>query len=293
MMGPQHNQPFRQPTPIPPPTALPPPRPPINPPPNSPPPGPEPAATPNFVTKPTSFTQSEDDVKSYILRRLGYGIIDVELTDDMMQDVVIDTKRWFSFRIGQKKLLQIPLTTATNVYVLEPEVTEVLRVFLPTSHFPAVDTDDFSYTYSLLFGQWRSPGASPLPYSDLVQRLQYLNQSKKIFSADREWDYNRENHELLIMPRPSIVGNMLVEVWTNNIDTRELGPEDYNLFIRWAIAHSKELLGQMRAKWDSVPMVGGDKGMNGEKLIEESKAEKEQIEKDGIHWRRATPIIFE
>jgi hypothetical protein len=236
---------------------------------------------------------TEDQIKAYILRRLGSGIVDVELTEDQQSDVVVDTKRWFSFRLGQKRILQIPLTTATNAYVLEPDVTEVLRVFLPTSHFPAVDTDDFSYTYSLLFGQWRSPGASPLPYSDLVQRLQYLNMSKKIFSADREWDYNKDTHELLIMPRPSIVGNMLVEVWTKNIDTRDLGPEDENLFLRYALAQAKEFLGEIRSKWDNIPMVGGDKGLNGEKLLEEAKEAKEQLEKDVINWRRATSIIME
>lgn len=236
---------------------------------------------------------SEDEIKGYILRRLGAGIIDVELTTDQQQDIVNDAKRWFSTRLGMKKVLQIPLTTATNVYVLDPDVIEVLRVYLPSSHFPAVDTDDFSYTYSLLFGQWRSPGASPLPYSDLVQRLQYLNMSKKIFSADREWDYNKATHELLITPRPSIVGNMLVEVWTKNIDTRELEPEDEGLFLRFALAHAKEFLGEIRSKWDSMPMVGGDKGMNGEKLLEEAKEAKEQLEKDVINWRRTTPIILE
>lgn len=236
---------------------------------------------------------TEDEIKAYVLRRLGYGVVDVELTNEQQNDVIIDTKRWFAFRLGQKRIMQIPLTTATNVYVLDPDVIEVLRVFLPTSHFPAVDTDDFSYTYSLLFGQWRSPGASPMPYSDLVQRLQYLNMSKKIFSADREWDYNKDTRELLIMPRPSIVGNMLVEVWTKNIDTRDLLPEDESIFIRYALAHAKEFLGEIRNKWDSIPMVGGDKGMNGERLLEEAKEAKEQLEKDVINWRRATAIIME
>ena len=239
------------------------------------------------------MAMTEDEIKAYVLRRLGFGIVDVELTADQQNDFMADTKRWFSFRLGQKRMLQIPLTTATNVYVLDPDVIEVLRVFLPTSNFPAVDTDDFSYTYSLLFGQWRSPGASPLPYSDLVQRLQNLNMSKKIFSADREWDYNKDTHELLIMPRPSIVGNMLVEIWTQNIDTRDLQPEDENLFLRYALAQAKEFLGEIRTKWDNIPMVGGDKGMNGEKLLEEAKAEKEQLEKDAINWRRAAPIILE
>jgi len=234
-----------------------------------------------------------DAIKAYVLRRLGDGVIDVELTPDHMDDMIVDTNRWFGHRLGQKRVIQIPLTTATNVYILEPDVTEVLQVFLPSAHFPAVDTDDFSYTYSLLFGQWRSPGASPMPYSDLVQRLQYLSMSKKIFSADREWSYNRDNHELLIMPRPSIVGNMLVEVWTIDIDTRQFGPEDESLYLRYSLATAKEYLGQIRSKWDSMPMVGGDKGLNGDKLLEEAKETKEQLEKDVINWRRATPIIME
>ena len=239
------------------------------------------------------MAKTEDEVKSYVLRRLGSGIIDVELTTEHLNDVMDDTKRWFGFRLGQKKVIQVPLTTATNVYILDPDVTQVLRVFLPTAHFPAVDTDDFSYTYSLLFGQWRSPGASPMPYSDLVQRLQYLNMTKKIFSADREWDYNPDSRELLIMPRPSIVGNMLVEVWSRDIDTRQFGPEDEDLFLRYALAQAKEFLGEIRNKWDSIPMVGGDKGLNGERLLEEAQASKEQLEKDVINWRRATPIILE
>ena len=236
---------------------------------------------------------TEDDIKAYVIRRLGGGIVDVELTQEHMSDVINDTKRWFGFRLGQKRPLQIPLTTATNVYILDPDVTEVLDVYLPSSHFPAVDTDDFSYTYSLLFGQWRSPGSSPMPYSDLVQRLQYLNMSKKIFSADREWSYDRDTRELLIMPRPSIVGNMIVMVWTRDIDTRQFGPEDENLFLRYSLATAKEFLGEVRSKWDSMPMVGGDKSLNGEKLLESAKIEKEQLEKDAINWRRATPIIME
>ena len=236
---------------------------------------------------------TEEDIKAYTVRRLGGGVIDVELTPEQLDDILSNAKRWFSYRLGQKKAIQIPLTTATNVYILDPDVIEVLEVYLPTAHFPAVDTDDFSYTYSLLFGQWRSPGASPMPYSDLVQRLQYLNVSKKIFSADREWRYDRDTRELLIMPRPSIVGNMIVLVWTLDVDTRQFGPEDEDLFLRYTLAEAKEWLGDIRSKWDNIPMVGGDRGLNGEKLKEEAKEAKEKLEKDAINWRRATPIIME
>ena len=235
---------------------------------------------------------TEDEIKGYVKRRLGSGIIDVELTEDQMGDVLSDTRRWYSFRAGQKRFIQIPLLTSTNVYVLDPDVIEVLQVIIPGSHFPAVDTDDFSYTYSMLFGQWRSPGASPLPYSDLVQRLQYLSMSQKIFSADREWNYNQSTRELEIMPRPSIVGNALGEIWTKNIDTRELLPQDEALFLRYALATAKEFLGEIRSKYDSMTTVGGDRTLNGEKLLAEAKEEKEQLEKDVITWRRPVAIIM-
>lgn len=239
------------------------------------------------------MAMTEEEIKGYVLRRLGAGIVDVELTLDHMEDVIRDSKRWFGHRVGQKRMIQVPLLTSSNVYVMDPDVTDVLRVHLPSSHFPAVDTDDFSSTYSMMFGQWRNPGQSPLPYSDLLQRMQYLNVSRKLFSADREWDYDPRTRELQIMPRPSIVGNMLVEVWTSNLDTREFGPEDESLFLRYALAHAKTFLGEIRSKYDNMPMVGGDKGLNGQNLMDEAKEEKEQIEKDVINWRRATPILME
>lgn len=252
-----------------------------------------PPQQPSFSPNPSSFgSMSEDDMKAYLVRKLGYGIIDVELTPEHLQDIMNDTKRWFAFRLGQKRIVQLPLVTSTNVYIMDPDVTEVLQVILPTTHFPAVDTDDFSYTYSLLFGQWRSPGSSPLPYSDLVQRLQYLKTSSKIFSANREFDYNPDTHELQIMPRPSIVGNALVQVWTRNIDVRDFQPEDQQLFLRYLVAHAKETLGDIRDKHDALPDLGGERSLNGEKLLQRAKEDKEQIEKDIINWRRAVPMII-
>jgi hypothetical protein len=236
--------------------------------------------------------KTEDEIKAYVIRKLGSGIIDIELTPEHLQDMIDDTKRWFSFRLGQKRYIQLPLVTTTNVYTLDPDVIEVLQVILPTAHFPAVDTDDFSYTYSLLFGQWRSPGASPLPYSDLIQRLQYMKTSSKIFSADREFAYNTDTHELEIMPRPSIVGNALVLVWSRNIDTRDFGPEDENLFLRYSLAEAKKTLGEIRSKYDAMATVGGDRTLNGEKLIEQCDKDKEQIEKDILNWRPRVSIIL-
>lgn len=234
---------------------------------------------------------SEDDIKAYVKRKLGDGITDVELTDADLEDIIRDTKRWFVTRVGNKELRQVSLQRSESVYKMGPDVIEVLNVWLPSTHFPAVDTDDFSYSYSLLFGQWRSPGASPMPYSDLVQRLQYLKTSSKIFSADREFKYTPKTRELEIMPAPSILGFAIVEIWSGNLDTRELQPEDEDLFLRWATAHGKETLGTIREKFAQYTTVGGERALNAAALKMAAEKEKAQLKQDALNWKHPMGFI--
>lgn len=234
---------------------------------------------------------TEEEIKGYVLRKLGNSIVEVELTPDDLNDVMLDTRRWFSFRVGFKTFRQVQLQRTTSVYKLDDDVIEVLHIFLPSTSFPAVDTDDFSYSYSLLFGQWRSPGASPMPYSDLVQRLQYLDMSQRIFSADREFLFNAQTKELEIMPAPSILGACLVEVWSSVVDTRDLLPEDLDLFLRWAIAEAKERLGMIRGKFSQYTTVAGDRGLNAEALTVAAEKEKAQLKQDALNWKRAHPLV--
>lgn len=235
---------------------------------------------------------TEEEVKSYILRKLGNSIVEVELADADLNDVMRDAKRWMATRVGSKSYREVWLLPSTGTYTLDKDVIEVIRVHLPSTHFPAVDTDDFSYTYSLLFGQWRSPGASPMPYSDLVQRLQYLETAQRIFSADREWKFDPRTKQLDIMPAPSILGPMIVEVWSSVIDTRDLLPEDEDLFLRRALAEAKITLGNIRRKFAQYTTVGGERGLNGEILIQEGQKEKEDTDKQALLWKHAVPFII-
>lgn len=233
---------------------------------------------------------SEDEVKSYVKRKLGDSVTEVELEPADMDDIIRDTKRWFVTRVGNKMIRPVRLFNSTSVYKMDQDVIEVIDVWLPTTHFPAVDTDDFSYTYSLLFGQWRSPGASPMPYSDLVQRLQYLKMSSTIFSADRSFKYTPRTRELEIMPAPSILGTALAEVWSGVVDTRSLQPEDEDLFLRWAVAEAKIRLGNIRQKFATYTTVAGDRGLNAAQLKADGEAEMQMLRQQALNWKH--PITF-
>jgi len=254
----------------------------------------------------------------WVLRKLGGGIRDVELTSegdiDMLTglpfpegetheaDAYDDTVRWMLHRWGMRKVIQVGLARGQSEYVLPPEVIEVIDVTLPSFQLPSLDSDQFSFTYfSLLFGQWTNPNVAPMPYSDLVQRLQYLEEIGRIFTTDRDWEWYPRTRTLQIMPAPQAMGGLgpgsavgacaLVTIWSREFDTGSLDPEEESLFSRRLLAEAMITLGNIRSKEDSIQSVGSEKSLNGADLKAEGQEMIEQLKADVINWKRAVPII--
>ena len=155
-------------------------------PPEPPPPGP----TGEAILSGYGTGMTEEKLWRYVRRQLGGGITDVELTsngdkdpatglvyeqDETHQhDCFADARRWFSYRVGFRKLIQIPIKAGQGAYLMPPETIEVIDLQLPHFQLPTIDAGQFSYTYyPLLFCQWTNLPVAPLPYSDLEHRLQH------------------------------------------------------------------------------------------------------------------------
>jgi hypothetical protein len=284
-------------------------------PPEPPPPGP--LGEPILSGIGTGMT--EQKLWRYVLRTLGGNITDVELTskgdkdpvtgqiyeeDETHQhDCFADARRWFAYRVGFKKIVQVRLSNNQSAYIMPPETIEVVDVQLPNFQLPTIDADQFSYTYyTLLFGQWTNPNVAPLPYSDLVQRLQYLEQIGRIFSSDRDWEYHPNTRILEIYPAPGSLASpsfynssagsaALVTILSYHIEPTQLDPQDLDLFKRKLVICAMRTLGNIRMKFDSIPSVGGDRSMNGMDLIGEASALEEKLEQDVLNWKRSVPLI--
>lgn len=245
---------------------------------------------------PTSF--NEDEHWAYTLRKLGGGVVEVELTDDQKKDCLDDTKRWYADRVVFRKYIQLQLVSGQSDYILDPDVIDVLTIWLPNFQLPTLDVDSFSFTYfTALFGSWTSPQQAPMPYSDLVQRLQYLETIGRIFSTDRAWEYWPEQRRLSIMPAPragsygSLTASALVEVASSDVDTRILDPQGHDFFRRKLLIEAKRTLGNIRTIYNSFPTAGGDRDMNGRDLLRQADQEEQQLNKDAMTWVRGNNII--
>jgi hypothetical protein len=273
------------------------------------------------ATGPTPLSgqgRSEEAHWKYVLRKLGGGVVDVELTsrgdtdpltgnpfpagETHMDDCIADTKRWFAHRVGAKKPVQVMLNNRQSAYLMPPDTIDVVDVIMPRYQLPTLDADQFSFTYfSLLFGQWTNPNVAPMPYSDLVQRLQYLEQIGRIFSTDRDWEYHARTRTLEIYPAPAAVGNFgansltatpaLVWIWSWEVDPRTLDPQEEDFFRRKLLVEAMKTLANIRAKVDSWQMPGGDRSLNGADLQANAEGLEEQLKTDILNWKRPVPLI--
>jgi len=253
---------------------------------------------------------TEEKLWRYVRRHLGGGITDVELTskgdrdpvtglpyedDDTHQyDCFSDARRWFAYRVGFRKIIQVQVKAGQGAYLMPPETIDVLDLQLPNFQLPTIDADQFSYTYyTLLFGQWTNPSVAPLPYSDLVQRLQYLEQIGRIFSTDRDWEYHANSRVLEIYPAPGgALGSVgLATIWSYHIDSTVMDPQDLDLFKRKLVICAMRILGNIRSKFDSMPTVGGDRGLNGQDLYSNADLLEDRLEQDVLNWKRSVPLI--
>jgi len=255
-----------------------------------------PTGTPHGQPGPTS--KDDDGHWAYVIRKLGGGIIDIELTNDHKIDCLDDTKRWYSERVGYIKYTQLPLIPGQSDYFLSSDVVEVYDIWLPSFQLPTLDVDSFSFTYfTSLFGAWTSPQQAPMPYSDLVQRLQYLSTIGRMFSTDRDWDWQPELRKLVIAPPPragglgTMISSAILKVGSSEIDTKRLDPRYHDYFRRKLLLEATKTLGNIRETYDAYPTVGGDRTMNGGALLQRADRMEATLEKDVLNWERATPLI--
>lgn len=243
---------------------------------------------------------NENDIKCYVKRKLGHGVIGVELTDDMLDDVIRDTKRWFIQRGANKEYYSMPVTRGTTTYKLPDRIVDVYAVYLSESSIASVTgTDAFSYASGYYFGQMYSgqgEGAgyrfSQMPYSDMLQRMQYLEMIKRLWGADTDWEYDAPSRVLRLMPNPSAnPAGILLEISSSVLDTQKLVPEDEDLFLRWALAEGRETLGEIRSKFDTVATGAGDRSLNGAELLDRSEREKETLNRQILDRKLPTFIV--
>lgn len=265
-----------------------------------------------------------EELKQKVLRRFGAPLVCVELTKEQMDDAFDDAKRWFIDRVGGMPMLQFMSVAAGQTEItLGPTVEDVTAVAFPDSSiFQLTAPEIFDTAIPLTFlgvggvggfvgGYANSPdrgglggaatdgqspvgqgGKDPWPNSGLLQVLQHLETSKRLLSADEDWEYDQYSRILRLYPSAdaAVNGTICVEYLANEWEIACMSAAEADVLYRRLTVEVMLRLGEIRSKFDTIPVPGGDRALNGQDLI--SRAEQQATELDDYVLQRFKPGLF-
>lgn len=211
------------------------------------------------------FTEAQ--VKEWICRRLGKGVIKVELTDDQVDDAVNDAKEWWQMWVGQAKSVLYTLTGNTEVpeALIASDIDSVVDVVFEIESesfqnlFAWADVEINPYTWIYSCGEAGG-------YSTLVQYMQYRELAKQITSSEKDWDWDRAKRSVIITPKPDAGSRVLITYISTTMEMSYLTNYEMRVFRNYALAQAMKTLAVIRMKYSGKPSATGEFSMDGDAM---------------------------
>lgn len=229
--------------------------------------------------------QTDQEIIDYVTRRLGGGVVGVELTNDQMLDCLEDGKAFFQTYLEQTKVHLIQGVNNGGEFDMPNDCDVVVEVVFDVQDATLYDQFDWAgvelgpLNFGM-YGGYRSNGAGG-GYSYLMQALQYREQAKRMLGTDRDWIWDRDKRKLILTPTSRGgrgIGNMVeVRYAVNEIDVTLLRPYEYSLLKRWVLAEAMEALGHIRTKYGELPSASGSLSLNGDTMFSNSETIKMNV----------------
>jgi hypothetical protein len=226
------------------------------------------------------FNKFEEEIKSFILGRLGYPVIRVELSDFQIKTVIDEavTKLSNHAPLWATQFITFKTVAGVNIYELPRYVLDNLVYVVYKKDLIGIPgmgqslEQDYFLKYfqqNFLFNDFSIGEFNLLQMS--------LEMMRKILGQDGSFDVVN-NQYLQIYPVPATTDQSVI-VQYRAIDSSTIHPAYKNFIQRYALALAKSILGQIRGKYKTLPGPGGGAQLNGELLMQQSEKEIEMLDK--------------
>lgn len=229
------------------------------------------------------LTTLKDELFNYVEKRLGGGIVDVELDPDHYEvayDKALTTYRQRAQNAYEESYAVVEMQENQNSYTLPQEVSSVRQVFRRTmgdSTGPYSSSfDPFSSAtlnvYLLNYSQ-----AGGLATYDMY--TQYVEMAARMFGGYMNYTFNPVTKVLNLVRDPKASGEQIL-LWTYNLKPEIILLQD-NAMKQWlrdyTFAASKMIIGEAREKFASIAGPQGGTALNGSSMKAEAQAEMDKL----------------
>ena len=266
---------------------------------------------------------SRENLTDYCLRRLGYPVVEINVSDDQIDDRVDDAlQMYFEYHSDGSHNLRIPLKitqyqidrgridfddikadvanelTANPLWgTLSDRIISVVQVFSINDSTSATNFMDFKYQMRLNDVADLSSGVGEMVYFEQMQ--QHLSMVDMKLTGSPQIIYLRRENVLFIEGdlKAGTRGDLkagdyiMIDLFLAQRDDGSASTFYDDIFLKeFAAALIKRQWGENLSKFDGVTLPGGVT-INGQRMIEEANTEVEQI-RQRVQLEYDTPPSF-
>lgn len=240
----------------------------------------------------TDITKVKTNVANSIITRLGGNIIDVELDIPSLFkciDIAINTLRQHSDASVDESIVLLNLIQNQKEYVLPKEIIGIERIYrqgygrgnLSGSNLNPFAFQSFCSFYSI--GLLGSNNYGSL--MTIEANNQFLKTLGKMSGMYMNYNFNENTHILTLAENPRANQELVaLHAYVDRPDYMLLQDRYSGIWIEnYATAEAKEILGEIRGRFSSLPGPQGQVSQNNTALKAEAKDMKEKLMKELNH----------
>ena len=234
-----------------------------------------------------AIPSSRQDFKDYVLRSLGYPVIEINVSDDQVEDRIDQALKYYAdyhFDATDRTYYkhQVTATDKINKSIPLPDnIIGAVSVF--SIGDPSVRADDlFNIRYQIALNDlYTLTSVSLVPYYMTMQHLAVIQEllvgkqpirfsrHRNILNIDMDWNTINEGEYLVVEAYQVIDPEVYTDVWGD----------------RWLYLYTEQLVkrqwGTNLKKYDGMQMPGGIT-FNGQKIYDEADADIKRMEQEMI-----------
>ena len=193
------------------------------------------------------------EFKSYIRRRLGYPVVNIEITDDQIQDAIDDAVQLFyenhydGLDVG---FIVLPVTKGIQEYTLSANIQEVCQV---------IGRDDFAYSNDPLLTKESLRFDYSYDTSNSVDLIgievwrQNLQNIRDYYTRETLFDFNTATKRLYLPVIPIETMTYALRVYQSSADIEDVFGDRW--LKNYAVALSKKQWATNLQKYTGASMV--------------------------------------
>ena len=237
----------------------------------------------------TSLTE----MREYVLRRLGAPVIDIEISDDQLEQCIFDTIQKFTeFAMeGQlEKSLILELQPGVLQYQLDSKITSVIEVVTHSkgSLMSGFQVHGEVLTKSEFFASPISPVSGAMDMTSMYAMLARFSAVEMMFSITPNFDFSSATGIISFTEDLYKINKQVLLHCFSKYDLVEDNDRIFNhqWIKEYSVAKAGLQWGKNIAKYDAV-LINGAK-MNGDRIIQEYTAELEKLDEQLLsRWTAA------